>query len=239
MPLEGASEMLYISKAFEHLGIDVHKAHIELFDMGGNSNDYGLLARYVAVPDLGKELQGDLVLLNRPVTRVLIVSDPENRLATKSGRDTHRQQILGSIFRSLPPKYQTELVRSQMESYVAVETWTENDSFEFAHFRDGEIATAIRAVVRSKGVIKPKCTAREVALVRRSRGNLKTLLRAHRKASKKELAEQLWPVLRRKIDRHIRADSLDELPIGRLLKLSLELSAKSFRRNIGLQVSDR
>jgi hypothetical protein len=234
--LEGATEIILVGKSMEHLHVPRRRSYIELFDMGGNTRDYGLLASYAAVPDLGEPLQPDLVRLDRPLTRFMIVTDPENTLQTAADREAKRQKVVGAIFAKLPPAYQTQQARGQLDSLVAIETWTGTESFEFAHFSNSEISTAIRRAYRRQGRAVPAVTAAQVAAVRQKRGNLKSLLKAlpPPAVKKDQMAEALWPALRRKLDRRVRQGSVDKIPVGRILQRAVELGTMSFRRGAAL-----
>jgi hypothetical protein len=86
-----------------------------------------------------------------------------------------------------------------MESLVAIRTWTKRgESFEFAHFTDRELARAIDKLDRRKHKPERERLLELVAQARVGRKNLKSLLRGFGKI---ELAEGLWPLLERKLDR--------------------------------------
>jgi hypothetical protein len=238
LPLEGATEMILVGRSMEHLYVPRRRDYIELFDIGGNTNDYGLLARYVAVPELGREVRSDLVMLNRPVTRIMVVTDPENNLRTQDQRDTKRRQILGSIYASLPQRFRTERARSQLDSVVTIDTWTDNESFEFAHFTNDEIAAAIRRVHEEGGLPEPAVNAAEIDAIRQRRGNLKSLLRKYPalKRRKDRLADTLWPTLRDRLDQHVKDATIETIPVGRVLKRAVDLATMSFRRSVALEL---
>jgi hypothetical protein len=238
LPLEGATEMILVGRSMEHLYVPRRRDYIELFDIGGNTNDYGLLARYVAVPELGREVRSDLVMLNRPVTRIMVVTDPENNLRTQDQRDTKRRQILGSIYASLPQRFRTERARSQLDSVVTIDTWTDNESFEFAHFTNDEIAAAIRRVHEEGGLSEPAVNAAEIDAIRQRRGNLKSLLRKYPalKRRKDRLADALWPTLRDRLDQHVKDATIETIPVGRVLKRAVDLATMSFRRSVALEL---
>ncbi len=238
IPLEGKTELILVGRSMEHLKVPRRRSYIELFDVGGNTKDYGLLARYVAVPELGREVRSDLVMLTRPITRFLILTDPENKLSTAEQREARRLQILGSIFASLPVPFRTERTRSQLNSLVSIETWTENESFEFAHFTNEEIAAAISDALVTGGEPAKTIDSSEVEAIRRDRGNLKSLLKRYPalKDRKDLLAEALWPYLRDRLDQHVKAGTIDQVPVGRILKKAIELATMSFRRRVGLEL---
>jgi hypothetical protein len=239
MVLEGQTEMILVGESMDHLHIPRRRSYIELFNIGGNTHDYGLLASYVAMPELGQAIQSDFVRLDRPMTRVMVVTDPENTLATVAGREAKKVSIVNAIFNKLPTKYRTAAARTELDSLVVVETWTGNESFEFAHFTDGEIASAINRIYRKRRQNVTQVKPAQVNAVRLKKGNLKTALLKRLPApqiQKDQLAEALWPTLRRKLDRQVARGTLDSVPIGRVLGLAVEAAATSFRRSVGLRV---
>jgi hypothetical protein len=238
LPLEGATEMILVGRSMALLHLPRRRNYIELFDIGGNTNDYGLLARYVAVPELGREVRTDLIMFNRPVTRIMVVTDPENKLRAQEQRDAKRRQILESIYASLPDRFRTERAKSQLDSVVTIDTWTENESFEFAHFTDDEIAEAIRRVHTQDSLSEPDVNVAEIHAIRQRRGNLKSILRKYPalKDRKDRLADALWPTLRDRLDHHVKDGTIETIPIGRVLKRAVDMATMSFRRSVALEL---
>lgn len=238
LPLEGATEMILVARAMDLLHVPRRRSYIELFDIGGNSNDYGLLARYVAVPELGQELRSDLVTLSRPITRIMVVTDPENRLRSQEQREVRRRQILESIFASLPERFRTDRAKSQLDSIVTMDTWTNDESFEFAHFTNDEIAEAIMRLHADSGLSIPAVNPADIDAVRLRRGNLKSILRRYPtlKDRKDKLAEALWPYLERRLDAHVKDGTIESIPLGRILQRAVDLATMSFRRSMALEV---
>jgi hypothetical protein len=236
--LEGQVEMIMMRNTMDHLHVPRRRNYIELFDVGGVDKNYGLLGGYVAAPELGKPLPPDMVLLNRPVTRFMVVSDPESKLRTQQGRDEKKRQIVDSMMGRLASAYRTSQIRTQLESMVVVETWTGKESFEFAHFTDDEIAAGIKAAYQGAVRPEPTVTPAEAAVIRKRQGNLKEVLRRlpTPQIGKDQLAEAMWPILRTKLDLHVEHRILDDLPITRILRRAIDMATTSLRRSTGLRV---
>jgi hypothetical protein len=236
--LEGQVEMIMAANSMDHLHVPRRRNYIELFNVGGVDKNYGLLGGYVAAPELGKALPPDMVLLNRPVTRFMVVTDPESKLRTQAGRDAKKRQIVDSMMARLAPVYQTPQVRAQLDGMVVVETWTATESFEFAHFTDDEIVAGIRAAYRLAGRPEPAVSTADVTAIRNRRGNLKALLLRLPAPTigKDKLAEAMWPTLRSRLDLHFQAGTLDEVPIARILGQAVNLATTSLRRSTALKV---
>jgi hypothetical protein len=236
--LEGQVEMIMTANAMDHLHVPRRRNYIELFNVGGVDKDYGLLGGYVAAPELGKALSPDMVLLNRPVTRFMMVTDPESKLRTQIGRDEKKRQIVDSMMGRLEPRYQIPQVRAQLEDLVVIETWNGTESFEFAHFTDQEIVDGIKAAYAFSGRPDPAVPLADVAALRKSQGNLRVILKRLPAPTigKDKLAEAMWPTLRSKLDHHVQNGNLDQVPIARILKQATHLATTSLRRSVGLRV---
>ncbi len=77
-------------------GITLDPAWIQVEEFGGTKKDLALPARYAARPLLGED-RGDYVMLDRPPTRFLILTDAENKYETIKGR--HHRPTLGPRYR--------------------------------------------------------------------------------------------------------------------------------------------
>jgi hypothetical protein len=238
LALEGQVEMIMVAYAMTHLHVPQRRNFIELVNVGGVDKNYGLLGGYVAAPELGKALQPDMVLLNRPVTRFMVVADPESKLRTQTDRDAKKRQIVDSMIRRLEPRYQIPQVRTQLDGLVVIETWNGTESFEFAHFTDQEIVDGIKAAYAVSGRPDPAVPLADVAALRKSQGNLRVILKGLPAPAigKDKLAEAMWPTLRSKLDQHLRNGTLEQVPIARILKQAIGLATMSLRRSVGLRV---
>lgn len=80
----------------------------------------------------------------RPLTRFLVVFDPEGPVASDADREARRQVWVERVMRVLPREIQTPVVRESADRLVDIRTWTRRgESFEYAHFTDRQIARAI------------------------------------------------------------------------------------------------
>jgi hypothetical protein len=71
-----------------------------------------------------------------------------------------------------------------------------------------------------------------LASIRRQHGSLEALLQG--RVSKVELADELWPVLERKIERSIAAGTAERIPIVRVIHRAYALAQEFPRRNFGI-----
>jgi hypothetical protein len=142
------------------------------------------------------------------------------------------------MLRTLPKEFRQD-VRDQIDELVKVTTWNrKGEAFEFAHFTDRQLASAILSIPGARKELSLATMTGHVAKLRRLSGNLKELL--PRRSSKLELADSLWPVLERKITRAIARGTEPRIPIARILDEAVALAFEFPRSGvvIGLPSSD-
>ena len=151
-------------------------------------------------------------------------------MTTREEREKRRQIWVGRILRALPREHRTASVRESLDRLVYVETWNRRGlSFEFAHFTDRQLAGAIaRLDDRPR---QPSLSERtsQVGRLRTSRGNINNLIGW---TSKLDLADELWPVLERKIRRAEQSKTEGRIPIVRVLDRATDLARELPRRNV-------
>ncbi|MEU9407544.1 hypothetical protein AB0E08_17945 [Streptomyces sp. NPDC048281] len=233
--LEGETEHEVVPRVMELLGIDLNRNRIELVNYGGTTKDLSLLARYASQPVLGK-VYGDHVTLDRPVTRFLVLADAEKKYTTRADREKQRKILLESITKHVPAEYQKDL-RSNLRRgrFVEIRTWGKLP-FEFAHFTDREIARALSSLARAP---HPGGYAGLVAQVAAQRALPNPSVdridwRGRGPISKPKLADELWPVLERKIRR-----ALDKRqpgpPVMRAVLRAYEMVSMTPRSSVALK----
>jgi hypothetical protein len=153
-----------------------------------------------------------------------------------------QQKLLERLVRTLPREWREDPkrlahMRRQLDGLVRTATWKRTgESFEFAHFTDRQIARAIQVLDP-----RPRRPALErwvqaVAGVRANRGNLKSILGHVRKP---ELADELWPVLEKRIREAQSRGTERRIPIVRVLDQALRLAHEWPRRGIVLSLVDQ
>lgn len=238
--LEGATEFKLVPRVMSALGVEWDDpTRIRLVDGGGTGADLSLLARYAAEPLIRRDL-GDYVVLDRTLTRFLVMTDAENKYQKVTDRDYQRKLLLDSLTKNVPKDlvgdYYADTPRARI---VDIVTWGQLP-FEFAHFTDRELADAMRGIARA-----PHPQGRD-QLIR----NL-NMLRTHDRESNVEkvwkrgrwpgsgldkvpLAEALWPVLERKVKSAIRRGTAGP-PVMRACMRAYEMLALSERVPVALR----
>ncbi|MEA2494436.1 MAG: hypothetical protein QOJ29_2347 [Thermoleophilaceae bacterium] len=227
--IEGHTERMVIPRLMAKFGIRQDRDYIAIENMEGVDRNLAPLVAYLA-PRTEPEEDGRYLRPLLPLTRIVVVTDAEGKLETTDDRARLRRKLVGQLVRTLPREHQTQSVREALETLVHVETWTPSGlSFEFAHFTNPQLARAIDDLDPRPQKPSVRELIQRVGSVRRSKGNLEHLL--HR-GSKRDLAERLWPVLEKRIDREIAAGTERRVPVVRVLDRAIELAHEIPRRGI-------
>ncbi|GAA3260979.1 hypothetical protein ACFO1B_55475 [Dactylosporangium siamense] len=229
--VEGATEMRLVPRVMELLGIEPDPGWIRIVDFGGTTQDLSLLARYAAQPHLGAD-HGDHVVLDRPLTRFLVLTDAENRYATRSDRAYQRKLLLDSVTNELPKDLRRDLYHPRSR-FVEIVTWGRLP-FEFAHFSDSRLADAL---LRAAGAPHPggRSALIQAINIQRTRDPTPNINDAWRKSgvSKVQLADAVWPLLQKRIEGAIRRGEKGP-PIMSAILRAYQLATLSYRRTIAL-----
>jgi hypothetical protein len=140
LALEGETEMLLMPRVFELLGIQNNPNFIRIECFGGTTKDLQLLARFAAAPLLGTD-RGDHVELDRPLTHFLVLTDAENKYASRADRRRQRLLLLDSITYAVPHDLKADYF-GRSAHVVEIQTWGKLP-FEFAHFTNSQLAGAL------------------------------------------------------------------------------------------------
>jgi hypothetical protein len=235
--LEGATEMTLIPRAMAHLGFAPGDHVIQLVEAGGVDRDVGFLASFGAVPGLGEELDRGALLLTKPLTRILLVFDPERLYSTRDKRRRQREKCVQQIWARLPRVHRTATMRRELNKLVRVTTWGRY-SFEFANFTDREIVRAIEQAHRTATGTDVKVPLAAVAGERqRTPGlpNVEKLFPKPARIGKIDVAEELWPILLAKLDERIGRNTVDRLPLGRVLIQAHKLAYSWPRESLAIR----
>jgi hypothetical protein len=235
--LEEETEWLLFPRVMALLGLRTEEDFIAIEHADGAGRDLAPLVAYAAAPRLVETDTGRYAELTRPPTRIFVVFDPEESFATAESRRKRRQQWTDRLMRSLPRGLRTPRVREQLDRLVEVATWKRTgESFEFAHFTDLELARAIERLHTGRRAPNRDELLARLAQFRRDRRNLKKLV-SH--LSKVDLADELWPVLERKISRALERKTDRRIPIVRIVDTALSLAHEYPRRNLVISLEPK
>lgn len=233
--VEGATERMIWPRVLDRFGMSVNEELISVVDREGVRKSIDALVAYIA-PRLDPD--PEVLRLTRPPTRLLVVSDPEGPMETALKRQEQRARWIARIVATFPQPYRTPTVRDQIEHLVFVETWNRlDDSFEFAHFTDRQIATALRQLPgrqASKGLAD---LTKIVNVQRAKRANIVKAIAPS--VSKTDLADTLWPILETKISNAAKRGTEGRIPIVRVIDVALALANELPRRGVMIATAPR
>lgn len=216
--LEGDTEMVLVPRVMDQLGIPRQPSFLRVFGAGGvnRPKQLQLLFAYVATPSFGRQLQ-EAVLLDAPPTHILVVFDPDHGFDNPERREKQRGKWVSQIFSRLPTEFRTPVIKEQIDRMVVADTWDGAQVFEYANFTDGDIATAVNALYRRAGGRGRTVSAAQVRALRPRKDVARLWKDWSRKPSKVELAEALWPALKRRIHRKVQQERVEEVPVARVV----------------------
>jgi hypothetical protein len=234
--VEGETEEFIVPKLMKHLNFPAARSFIDILNGRTVEADLGPLAEHLVTPTWNEGVEADSVVLVRPVTRLLVVTDPEGRHATPEDRERRRQGWIGRVVRALPAEMRTAPVVEHVSRLIEIIVWPA--VFEFAHFTNGELAVAVRRAWKDAGGQPWAIRARDVARLRATSQNLEDLWRNARppRPSKPLVAAQLWETLVKRVDRALDEDATSSVPVLGALTRALELAREYPRARLWLKL---
>ena len=228
--LEGETEMAIFPKVLDYFGIRRNRDFIAIENARGVDRDLSSLVAYAIAPKTVQEDGGRYLRLIAPPTRLLVMMDAEGPYVTDETRKRRRKAWVDRIMLTLLPEHRTSAVRTAVERLVHVATWnSKGESFEFAHFTDRQLARASARLDRRSRQPSPADRLQILGRLRTNHGNLKELLGS---TSKVDLAEELWPVLEKKISRAQAKKTERRIPVVRAVDLATDLARALPRKNL-------
>ncbi|MDE0268647.1 MAG: hypothetical protein OXI96_06385 [Acidimicrobiaceae bacterium] len=216
--VEGDTEMMIVPRVLKLVAPGSSSRLVKFVNLKSVSGDPKLVARSIAIPEVHPD-HGDAFLLLRPLTAFVVVVDPESRYSTPQKVEKQHKQVVDSIIESLPDEFRTRVRRSDIEHLVVIRTWGDGGCFEFANFTDEELALGIQRVAKRKPDHISNCIPeieaieKQLAKARKQKKDIKTVWRRWDcEFSKIELAEETWPMLKKKLS----AENLKQMPVAQV-----------------------
>jgi hypothetical protein len=234
--VEGRTERLIVPRVMEILGIPTDSDFISVQDAEGVTTNLGPLLAYLA-PQPSDEENEHYIHPLRPLTRFLVVLDPEGPVTTQADREERRQMWVDRIMRAMPQEMQSLVVREQIEHLVTIRTWNKRgDSFEFAHFTDLQIA---RAIDKLDGRTRKPTRDRLVKFVADARAGKKNLDNLLHGFGKVQLADALWTVLERKVGFALERETPTRIPVVSVAEEAVQMAQEYGRGNTVIALEPR
>ena len=196
-----------------------------------------LVAALAIAPLLG-ERRHDGYDMVRPPTRLLLVVDPDAHWSTDAKVETQRRKIMTEIQKVVAVQGDPLSV-DDLDSLVVVRRWPAS-CFEFAHFSDEEIATAITTIHPTCGGLSLPDLIARVAETRMQGADVKRVWdnKWQPKPTKLDLANTLWPTLRQKIDDAASSDAAPMPPVADVVREAYALAQKATYGTYVIRVAD-
>jgi hypothetical protein len=196
--VEGETEELLVPRVRDHMRIPHRTEVVQSIVLRGVTRDLTKLAAYATAPLIERK-EGQDWLIVKPPTRLMVVVDPDPPFDTPENVENERTKIVDEIIAVLRAQG-VDPVRDDLDSLVEVATWTES-CFEFAHFEDSELATALASIHPNCGGLSLEQLVAALGVHRAKRQDIKRVWNSWRpQPSKRDLAEALWPKLKLRLE---------------------------------------
>jgi hypothetical protein len=230
--VEGETEERLVPRVFDHLGLRRTPDVVRILCMRGADKQLALVAAVTVAPLLG-ERRDDTYDMIRPPTRLVITVDHDKQWATDAKVSTQRSLIIQEIEKVVAAQG-AALSAEDLDMLVVVHRWP-GRCFEFAHFNDDELATAMKKIHPTCGGLDHQALVDRISAVRAGDHDIKKVWDQHwmPKPKKVALADALWPVLQGKID---AAAMNHELEVPSVAEVVHEAYGLAYESNYGTYV---
>jgi hypothetical protein len=213
LAIEGESEEYHTPLVWKKLGYPEAPELVRFMKMGGSDKDPVKVAALATTPLVTKkEESGKFWWVNKPPTRFMVAGDPEGYYAP--GKiDKTRDLIIDEIRTGLAVQG-AKTTESELNELVELRTW-DAPCYEYAHFTDVELAEGIARIHTTCNDWSRDELIAALAYWRQKGEDIKRVWQrgkwepeANRlsgkwayQVSKTKLAEALWPILEKKLER--------------------------------------
>lgn len=190
--VEGETEHRLFPRVMDMFDVTLDPRFIAVENAATVNRDLTALIAYASALRVEPDPAGRFLSPNRPLTRVLVVMDPEGKMRTVEERARRRKGWIDRLMLELSAEHRTDAVRSLIEQQIHVRTWnTRPQGFEFAHFSDRQLAVAIMAI---DGRQRHRNLPRLIEHVARARSadTLKDVVRSNQKVISPRSCGRCW-----------------------------------------------
>lgn len=210
LAIEGKTEQLHVPRVWRALELPDAPELLRVITLGGVAKDPVTAGMLAATPLLeGQGPGGDFYWGSKPPTCYTIAVDPEGRYygSPAAVADT-KAKILTAVKEAIEAQG-AEVADSELDGLVEIHTWSAS-CYEFAHFTDEELAAGITAIHTICNGLSREALVAALSAERARKKDIKEVWSQwDYEPNKIKLAEELWPVLEKKI---IAARSGDDVP---------------------------
>jgi hypothetical protein len=200
LAVEGETEELLVPRVFDQLSLRRTPDLVRILCIRGADKQLALVAAATIAPLVGQRHDDGYDLI-RPPTRLLIAVDHDPKWASDEQVARQRRNIIDEV-KKVVVAQGAALSDDDLETLVHVRQWP-GRCFEYAHFTDVELATAMMQVHPTCGGLTGSALIDRIAAVRARGGDIKDVWDQTwlpTKPKKPVVADALWPILERNID---------------------------------------
>jgi hypothetical protein len=210
--VEGETEEVIVHRVRDHIRVPTEARLIRSVVLRGVGHDLTKLAAFACAPLIDRP-EGDEWLLVRPPTQLLVLVDPDPPFDTPERVAAQRAKVVDEMV-AVTRAQGVDPERSELEALVEVATWNQS-CFEFVHFTDDELASALLAVHGDCNGLDHTSLRTALGSQRASGHDIRNVWKNWRPVpSKTALAHALWPVLRDRLDAASADPSIEPPPIA-------------------------
>jgi hypothetical protein len=215
---EGPSDEILIRGSLAALGWWHGRSFIDVTDSEGVKKRIDNLVSWAAAPELGEE-HDDYVVLARPLTSILRVTDEERPMASAADREAYRKQLVLVIETRVNRGRARKIEFAEFDRLVRMMTWG-SYPLEFANFTNVEITSAVNRLRKKGG----RATAGDINRIRIGPNPGATLdnFLTNRRIGKPELARDLLPRLEDRLKRLDQKAAVEKSPMGAVIISAVE-----------------
>jgi hypothetical protein len=227
MLVEGKTELTHIPVLLAEFGL-TRPEQVRVQQCHSSKVNVQLLTRYGITPRLGKKI-GDVQLVDRIPTALVVVMDPEHQWATRAQRDRERR-VLQEAIREEVELQGGAIGQDDLDWLVRVHAWGD-DKYELANFTDDELVPALTELALAQS--NPRATTptwehdlrAQLAEARTAHDDIRVPMGRMRIAEDKSaLAKLLWPQLLAKCEEELATDHVTTPVLERVLEVRLIVS---------------
>jgi hypothetical protein len=226
--VEGKTEREFVRAYLDHRYDSRWEIGICLLDAEGADNDVTAAAALMA-PRIEGLKQGyftkeGYLELERPLTRVLLIGDPEGHLRNEEARRSAKNKWVERIRRSLPDQFRDVVLDEDLEALISIEV--SDSAFEYAHFDDDQIAASIEQTCKSPSVPEHSELVAQVRQARANKWNLKKIWTDWEPPApnKVRMAKALFPDLIQRVDAYVPQSGDQEPDAARIIRTLIRMS---------------
>lgn len=251
LAVEGETEAIHAPGVLALLGPADAEALVHITVLDGADKNPVPMAALAATPKTTRQSEdGQYWWVMRPPTKFMVATDPEGRFYAPDKIAVTKTKIVDMIRATLRVRG-VQADDTELQALVDLRTWDES-CYEFAHFKDDELADAIMEVHSTiNGWTRDELVG-ALGYWRDQKKDIKRVWESGKwdpalgqpdgkweyEVSKPKLAEVLWPVLKVKIELAMRDETAPVPPIADVIMDALQTAQQWRHKSFVLKATE-